>query len=58
MQAVEGLLVVVGQRLVLATVKPVLYYDHSVTIWVNYFTTKITSYLKNEDVCSMERSSS
>ena len=34
MQAVEGLLVVVGQRLVLATVKPVLYYDHSVTIWV------------------------
>ena len=40
MQAVEGLLVVVGQRLVLATVKPVLYYDHSVTIWVNYFTTK------------------
>ena len=29
MQAVEGLLVVVGQRLVHATVKPVLYYDHS-----------------------------
>ena len=36
MQAVEGLLVVVGQRLVLATVKPVLYYDHSETTLINF----------------------
>ena len=42
MQAVEGLLIVVGQRLVFATVKPVFYYDHSVTKYklIITFTTK------------------
>ena len=40
MQAVESLLVVVGQRLVHATVKPVLYYDHSEKNIDKLFTTE------------------